>query len=322
VAETWFREIEDGDFNVWRDLGVFVAPARNYVLRRWYNGPTGRIEKDDLVSHAHVVLVELANAKHGEFHEHPGRFWAAIKQSIDWRIQRVVYEREGRENVRSDHYQEIEEDPEFTYSQLRVRQEYSLVQVALCDAIAVLPRRHKIVLALRFFEQHSLAKMGGMIGAKTNKAPFNYVTALCAYLLWYAKCEVSDRGILERPPLPKIADQYIEPLEVAAADSAAAYGMDSDEWLGWVQRCYLADVSYLLDIMDTGNGHMIHYVQPRVDRAADVAYVESMEPAPQSIAELKERTGWGWPRCEEAIAVWRRAHGIEAPKNGNAVRAA
>ncbi|MFN3948006.1 hypothetical protein [Microbacterium sp.] len=322
MVEKWFQHVEADDFDAFRDLGAFVSPARSYVLWRWYKGDGGRIEKDDLISYAHVALVELANAPDGEFRRHPGRFWAAAKQAIDWRVQRVLYEREGAENVRSDHYDEIEGmDPADSYTQLRIRQEYSLLQVALAEAIAVLPRRHKIILALRFFEQSSLGKMGAMIGS-SDKPPFNYVAALCAHLLWCAKREVSERGELDRPPLPRIRAKYEEPLERAAAEAAARYGMDADTWLGWVQRSYVADVSCLVDIVNTANGHMIHYTQPKVDRAADVEYVETMDPAPRTIGELRERTGWGWPRCTEALTVWRRRHGIETLKNGHAAVAA
>lgn len=321
MGEKWFQTLDADDFNVFRDLTAFVGPARAYALARWYKGPGGRLEKDDLVSHANVALVELANAEDSEYHHHPGRFWVAVKQNIDWRMQRVLYEREGVENVRCDHYQEVEKkDPADSYTQLRIRHEYSLLQAALGDAIAVMPRRHKIILALRFFEQNSLNTMGGMIGS-TNKPPFNWVAAICTYVLWHAEREVTERRDPGRPSLPKIREAYIEPLERAATAVAAEYGMDADEWLGWVQRAYVEDVSCLVDILDTANGRVIHYVKPKVDRAADVAYVDSMEPRPRTIGELKERTGWGWPRCKAALDVWRRANGIEVLKSGHVAAA-
>jgi hypothetical protein len=71
-------------------------------------------------------------------------------------------------------------------------------------------------------------------------------------------------------------------------------------------------------MLDCGNGHMIRRRKPVIDRAADVATIQELSPAPVSVQEVMDRLGWAQSRARLGIMQWRSAYGIETPRNGAA----
>jgi hypothetical protein len=324
MTERWWDVLDEDEFDPERHLAVFHWPARRYAVRRW--NPLGTLNNEDYASIALLALVELAKIeKLGQ--RGPRAFWAALKQRIDWDISKARERGEGPDVVR--HYHAVatpegaEDDPARVYTALRAHSDHSLLARSMTDVIAIMPRAVKIPLALYFFERLTIDQVAGVTGAN-RKTLRGWIAASTRYLLHHARGEVIERSLTEKPPkLPDLTEISAQKLEDGVtAFVAQNYGVDLPAWLGWVQRCYEADVSYLLDMLDHGHGNITHHKQTRIDYDADVDRLDALIPPPVSAADLAERLGWSKPRGLKALAAWRLRNGVATPRNRHEVQKA
>ncbi|MDJ1115382.1 hypothetical protein [Microbacterium dauci] len=326
---TWLDDLEGLDYSRELAFEAMLGPARGYAIARWNLSNNVYFHPEDRAAIAWLALTEVINQlDEGSIDFRAWTWvWACVKNRVDSGITNA----KAKWATRITDFRSISPRPEFpnadpaaVFTSLRTQQHDGLLLRQLADVIALLPRVNKIPLALFFFEGMSSRQIGGMVGA-TDKPARTWIHNNTAYLLHHAMRLVLDKGPNDVPRVPAIREDYETPLQDAAeAYVQETYGCDLPSWLGWVQIAYRVDVSYILDMLDSGNGIK---VQPslravKLDYDADANILDGLNPPPSSVADVAARTGWAESRSRYAIATWRTRHGIQAPKNGAEAKAA
>lgn len=301
------------------DWPILRDYAHAYVVSRYGRKEDRRyLSHDDLKSHADYALVKLLQADLPD-KLHGAQFWVMLRNNIDWEFNRVWRAKDIHEGVIGSYDavgRDDDREPGDRISSLRVAHRDSLIVGMMADHIATaVPTALKVILGLFFFEELNQEEVGELAGAAKQTIQ-RWMKEMCEHIVDHARTQVIEHPIEPRP-LPKMAPLYVANI-LANAETfiQERYGVDLPSWLGWVQLSYRVDVSYLVDMIDSGNGHRIRRDKPRLDRAADVATLEQMDPLPATVNEVMERLGWAHSRARLTIMEWRRKHGIETPPGG------
>lgn len=298
-----------------RALEVFHWPSRAYAVARWRSDNRVYFAPDDLASVALLTLVEAVGRMEMRTWVEA---WGYIKRAIDYAMLRAQFE---DRNVGLRSIEEQENNPDDQRTALRVVQRIPIVHHGITERIAVMPSAAKAVLAARFFERMPMSQISHTLDL-TPKITESLLVKSCLHVLGHAKQLASLTPPRELPkPIQVRTEQADTIRERAQSYASETYGCDVSSWLGWVQRSYEADVSYVLDMIDTAHGHGPKIYLPRVDRSGDVDHLDTLWPPPRSREDVATRTGWNHHRATQALREWRNTRGIETPKNGPAADA-
>jgi DNA-directed RNA polymerase specialized sigma24 family protein len=184
-------------------------------------------------------------------------FWAflkhEVKQAVQEHVQSVTRQyKEGPSshnslddfdpNARSEH-------PDDVRTALWRYAPPSMLLEDVVDFFTIQPVQDKLAIALRYFDGLSLEMLAGMMGIEPASCRSRAKRA-SKRILDYAKNQcVDEPNDLE----PRRTHGWETP-EAITNYVRNRYRTDVANYLGYVTLCFRADVSYLVDILDAGNG--------------------------------------------------------------------
>lgn len=229
------------------------------------------IPRDELEGAAIDALFELAD-KFPAWCEEQGcepngaLFWTLLKTNIDhkaWKLRKRY-----RPQLSYDDLTTGEDGAEVYYGRIllsaadlaRLRR-WSPLHESLADAIAMFPTRWKILLALRYHHELAIAEVASIVG-QNPPAVTALLTVITRRLLDVALHETTST---EHDVEPVRSRGWDIPFTVHRWVWLNTPHVDVYAWLGSVQRDYLVDVSYLVDMLDRANSLQIQHGSRGVD---------------------------------------------------------
>lgn len=181
-------------------------------------------------------------------------FWTFLKRNIDHR----VWKEWSRKRAASfDDLTHDDDGNEFYWGRMLLSahdldalRRPSLLHQAIVDAIAVLPARWKILLALRFHEELPISEVAEIVGAETSATQV---------LLTRAVAQVREVALHETKATPvTITPVRTKPWDIPFSVHRWVWlntrHPDVHAWLGHVQHDYALEVGYVTDMLWTARG--------------------------------------------------------------------
>jgi hypothetical protein len=250
----WHTNAAAWDAN--RYVMEFWAILERRLLNQYGNGTPPTLMSDilDVGLESLIVTSQMFHAWCGErgldAADKP-LFWSVVKRRTTWEVTDFFSARfKDPESLDTLVDAEVP-DEDLIRTQLNMHQSVSFTHEQIARFITTLSPRDQLFLAMRIFEEMpvaELAKMNSTSGASVSAAVMRSTKQVLAYSLTM----VSDLEMPERSkysvPSTRIPQQMTDWI-------SAKYGLALDDYLQYVACCYKADVSYLVDMIDTANGH-------------------------------------------------------------------
>lgn len=231
--------------------------AQGYVVRVFrHRVNASNVTLDDLTGVAIEGLIRFARDEFETIVERMGAtptdkrlFWACARRYLNFAVTKWL----DREQRFEASVEELEEEPSLSWmrSNLSRHSAMSTIQDSIVDRVAALPAGHQLLLALRFYEEMTLADVATLTGY-TDVTVRKHIKRATDRILEQALSVVTETTF----------SPTVEPLrhDTSRAERWAAdtYGADIDHYLQFVLVNYRHDVSYLVDFLDAGNGKRIH----------------------------------------------------------------
>jgi hypothetical protein len=139
------------------------------------------------------------------------------------------------------------------FTQLRVRDDHSMLLNNLVDRIEVMHPMEQFTLALTHFEEAKASQLADVLGLNDKSAISPRVRAARHRVLALALNEVSSKLYEVGDP----AGRFIAHEDAAEAWTQRVYGKTLREYVHAVAAYYRLDVGYLRDIIECANGRII-----------------------------------------------------------------
>jgi hypothetical protein len=188
-------------------------------------------------------------------------FWALLRRRLNWDLGTYITENQRRD----DSVDDLEEMPTLSWMRTnlgQVKHDPNLLH-ALVYRVTELEAVDQMILALYYFEELAMEQVAAIVGLSSNTIGSRIRS--CAALVLKAAIGLVDRfepvGVPTRQPWN----------QGNAGDwTKHNYGVGVDAYLAYVAVHYRADVSYLVDMLRSGNGERIRRDDGRTakDRAA------------------------------------------------------
>lgn len=249
----------------------YLPVLKGHIVRkyRWMeNRGNCLLTIDDLVQVASIQLMKLAErwddilAERGQTRDgNGGMFWKFLEHQTKQEVLRY-YEKVAKAN-RPAHASadDIEENPGGYTPEVRTAlarlQQPSIVHQDIAAFFDTLPRKDKMYIALRYFDELSYAQMADVLGANKNTTT-NLTVRIVDRWRDYARNQFTDHSVV----VGRRVEWEWEPTETLLTYIQNRHRVDLPEYLGWVSLCLRADVSYLADILSTQRTEAVSAREP------------------------------------------------------------
>lgn len=283
----------------------------------WLQGRSCLLAVDDIVQLARIALLEVSQEwpqlrltrDRGQYEDR--EFWRYLETAIRGgvlgearRLQRhhhdewdrsidaiqEAFDTPGQHISSSDATALIEGDERTSLRVGRSSATWMMTHEAAVDYFAILPRRHKIIIALRYFDDMTLPAVKRLLGRYAGDPSTLSARAIESWRAYVRTLFLDDADNVA--PLKARNRGGDEPYALTRF-VRERYGSDVDGWLGFVTRCFREDVSYMVDIL----GHDV-YVPPGAYGATlspfQQTQVDVWRAAGVSIAEIGRRLNVTW----------------------------
>ncbi len=244
-------------------IARMLRPLRGHIVNRyaWMERRGGcLVTVEDLIQVASLELVKLATEwttkRPAEMLVDEGRvFWSYLQKIVKTTVLDCLNENLDPQQVDLDeqgaygsgHASDIDDEPRTSVRTPAVSFNWAMLSEEIVDYFAVMPRRHKVLIALRYFEELTFDEIG-VLNGMSKESVFKIVGP--AVESWrkvtqgiYAEKRWGVARITGSPwEAPAAVEEFVQ----------ARHGIDVTEWLGFVTRCFRADVSYLVDALSVG----------------------------------------------------------------------
>lgn len=302
--------------------------AQGYVIRKFRRRiSASNITLDDITGVAIESLIRFARDEFEGIVERLGAtptdkrlFWACARRHLNSAVTQWL----NREQRFEASVEDLEEEPTLAWmrSNLSRHADMSTLQDDVVDRVATLPTGHQLLIALRFYEEMTLKDVAALTGY-SDVTVRKHIKRATDRILDQALSVVTETTETRFSPTIEPLQHDTTGTEQWAADT---YGVDLDRYLQFVLVAYRHDVSYLVDLIDAGNGKRIHNgengdaahlaprstltssqvhtIRERILRGDAAAAIAADYPiSVDTVWRIKRGVGYAWvPAKQEAVA--------------------
>lgn len=236
----------------------YLPMVKALVVRRYASmGRSGNclLTVDDLVQIASIELMHLTEkwdeilADMGKTRDgNDGMFWRFVEKRVRDAVMKY-YDRVARaKRDPSSSIDDIEANPEHYSIEVRTAlarlQQPSIVHHDIAGFFDTLPRKDKVYVALRYFDELSYAQMADLLGANKNTTT-NLTVRIVDRWRDFARNQFTDHAVV----VGRRVEVAWEPTQPLLTYIENRHRVGLPEYIGWVSLCLRADVSYLAAIL-------------------------------------------------------------------------
>lgn len=226
------------------DLANLWRLTQALTVRRWAGSD---YDLDELLGVASESFINHVDAydewcqNHGYNPTDVGLFVTLVKKRVHWDILNVV---------RTVHFDlPVENEEGEPRTDLRVPFRDSALHHTLVARVRKLKLKERLVLALVCFEEMPVGKIGQLLGT-TQAVAGRAITLASERILLTAMQNTMTMPVEQLPEKPGVW----KPPQTLTDWITRHYNTDIDNYLRYVEIHYDADVSYLVEMIDRGNG--------------------------------------------------------------------
>lgn len=266
AAQKWQHEHGTLQDNAWAENHDAWTPDR-YILEFWaitekrilgdYGGRYYDRDLTDMLNVGMDALIKTANMFHDWCAEKALSandkllFWHMLKKRIKWDINHYLMLKVKNPDPHSiDYFAENPELAETVYTQLHVVQHDSIMQGQICDFLAgCLNETELLTLGLVYYDELGVQQIAERAGIVSGTSVSGLRGSAVRKVLAYSLTLTSD---VEMPRYSPRASKYAPALVQLVHDM---YRMTPTQYIDMTLRAYRIDVSYLVDMLNSANGH-------------------------------------------------------------------
>lgn len=249
----------------------YLPMVKAMVARRYASmGRRGNclLTVDDLVQIASIELMHLTSewdqilAGMGKTRDgNGGMFWRFLEKRVRDAVIKYYDKVAHAKRAASSSIDDIEANPDHYSIEARTAlarlQQPSIVHHDIAGFFDTLPRKDKVYIALRYFDELSYAQIADLLGAHKNTT-INLTRRIVDRWRDFARNQFTDHSVV----VGRRVEWEWEPTETLLTYIQNRHRVDLPEYLGWVSLCLRADVSYLADILSTQRTEAVSAREP------------------------------------------------------------